>query len=140
VIRPYTSDDYLEWRRMRTALWPEQTEDDMAVWLLRPDTAVFVAEHTPGSLCGFVEVGERSCADGCASSPVGYIEGWYVDEPARRRRVGAGLIAAAEAWARDRGYSELGSDAQIDNVTSQAAHQRLGFQETDRCVLYRKQL
>jgi aminoglycoside 6'-N-acetyltransferase I len=125
---------------MRTSLWPDQTDSDMAAWLLRPDTVVFVAECTPAALCGFVEVGERSSADGCDSSPVAYIEGWYVDEGARRQHIGARLIEAAESWARARGYSELASDTQIDNATSQAAHQRLGFHETDRCVLYRKAL
>jgi aminoglycoside 6'-N-acetyltransferase I len=140
VIRPYTSDDYVEWRRMRTALWPEQTEADMVAWLLRRDAAVFVAESTPGQLCGFIEVGERSYADGCETSPVAYVEGWYVDADSRRQRVGARLIEMAEAWAKDRGCRELASDTQIDNATSQAAHQRLGFEETERLVTYRKQL
>lgn len=140
MIRAYTSDDYLEWRRMRTALWPDQTEADMAAWLLRHDTAIFVADGAAGQLCGFVEVGERSCADGCDTSPVAYIEGWYVDGNARRQRIGARLIEAAEAWARDQGYSEMASDTEIDNTTSQAAHQRLGFEEADRLVVYRKKL
>jgi aminoglycoside 6'-N-acetyltransferase I len=140
MIRPYTSDDYIEWRRMRTTLWPEQTEADMVAWLLRHDAAVFVAEGTPGHLCGFIEVGERSCADGCETSPVAYVEGWYVDDGARRQRVGARLIEAAEAWARDQGYRELASDTQLDNTISQTAHQRLGFEETERLVTYRKKL
>jgi len=68
VIRPYASEDYAEWRRMRTALWPSQTEDDMAAWRARTDTAIIVAVRRTGSLCGFVEVGERTNADGCESS------------------------------------------------------------------------
>ena len=43
MVRPYAPEDYSEWRRMRTALWPDQTEDDMAAWLARSDTAVIVA-------------------------------------------------------------------------------------------------
>lgn len=140
MIRAYASDDYVEWRRMRTALWPDQTEADMAAWLLRRDTAVFVAEHAPGRLCGFVEVGERPFADGCDTNPVAYVEGWYVDADSRRQGVGTRLIEAAEAWARDQGYGELASDTQIDNTTSQAAHRRLEFEETERLVLYRKKL
>lgn len=140
MIRPYTSDDYVEWRRMRTALWPSQTESDMAAWLLRRDAVIFVAERAPGLLSGFIEVGERSCANGCDTSPVAYVEGWYVDDGSRRQRVGAGLMVAAEAWARDQGYRELASDTEIDNTTSQAAHGRIGFEETDRLVTYRKTL
>jgi aminoglycoside 6'-N-acetyltransferase I len=140
VIRAYTSDDYVEWRRMRTALWPDQTEDDMAAWMLNPDAAIFVAESAPGKLCGFVEAGERPYVDGCVTSPVAYVEGWYVDADARRQRVGARLIEAVEAWARAKGYRELASDTELNNVTSQAAHERLGFEETERLVLYRKTL
>jgi len=125
---------------MRTALWPDQTESDMAAWLARTDTAVLVAERTSASLCGFVEVGERSNADGCESSPVAYVEGWYVDPDVRRQRIGARLIEAAESFARSRGYRELASDTEWHNVISQQAHRRLGFEELDRVVLYRKVL
>jgi aminoglycoside 6'-N-acetyltransferase I len=140
MIRPYTSGDYAEWRRMRTALWPSQTETDMAVWLARSDTAVIIAERAPGALCGFVEVGERTNADGCESSPVAYVEGWYVDPDVRRQHIGARLIEAAESFARSRGYRELASDTEWHNVVSQQAHRRLGFEELDRVVLYRKVL
>jgi len=128
---------------MRTALWPSQTEGDMAEWLARGDTAVIVAVRaggSPGSLCGFVEVGERTNADGCESSPVAYVEGWYVDADVRRQRIGAQLIEAAESFARSRGYRELASDTEWHNVVSQRAHLRLGFDELDRVVLYRKVL
>jgi aminoglycoside 6'-N-acetyltransferase I len=143
VVRPYAPDDDREWRRMRSALWPSQTAADMAEWLARSDTAVIVAVRasgSPGSLCGFVEVGERTNADGCDTSPVAYVEGWYVDADVRRQHIGARLIEAAESFARARGYRELASDTEWHNVVSQHAHRRLGFEELDRVVLYRKVL
>jgi hypothetical protein len=81
-------------------------------------------------------------ADGVVaeSSPVAYVEGWWVDADARRQRIGAQLIAAAESFARSRGYRELASDTELYNVISQRAHERLGFEELDRVVLYRKVL
>jgi aminoglycoside 6'-N-acetyltransferase I len=123
---------------MRSALWPDQTDADMAAWLARPDAAVIVAERAPTRLCGFAEVGERPYVDGCASSPVAYLEGWYVDPEHRRQSVGAQLLRAVEAWARARHHRELASDTQLDNLISQRAHTRLGFSETERHVLYRK--
>jgi len=101
---------------------------------------VIVAVRATGSLCGFVEVGERTNADGCETSPVAYVEGWWVDADVRRQGFGAKLIEAAESFARSRGYRELGSDTELHNVISQRAHERLGFQEHDRVVLYRKVL
>lgn len=102
---------------------------------------VLLAEEPAGSIVGFVEVDLRSHADGCnPSNPVGYIEGWYVTPPYRRKRVGAKLIAAAEGWARKQGCAEMASDAWLDAVDSQRAHEALGFEVVDRCVHYRKNL
>jgi aminoglycoside 6'-N-acetyltransferase I len=140
-IRALGAADFAEWGRMRSALWPEQSEADMEAWLRRTDAGVIVAERVPGlGLCGFAEVGERAYADGCATSPVAYLEGWYVDPDRRRLSIGAQLITAVEAWARGRGNRELASDTTLDNVISQRAHERLGFSETERLVLYRKTL
>ena len=140
LIRPFAGPDAAEWKRMRSALWPDQTEADMVAWLARSDAAVLVADRSRGSLCGFAEVGERSYADGCVTSPVAYLEGWYVDPDVRRQSIGAQLVRAVEEWARARHYRELASDTQLDNLVSQAAHQRLGFEEAGRGVLYKKTL
>jgi GNAT superfamily N-acetyltransferase len=89
----------------------EEHERDLRVLLARDDATVFVAERDDGSVCGFVEAGTRPYVDGCDSSPVGYIEAWYVDPDSRRAGVGRALLNAAEGWAIDRGYTEMGSDA-----------------------------
>jgi len=71
---------------------------------------------------------------------VAYLEGWYVESEWRRRGVGTALVAAAEAWARAQGCTELASDALPDNDTSAAAHLALGFTETVRIRCFKKQL
>ena len=67
-----------------------------------------------------------------------YLEGWWVDLELRRRGLGAALIRAGEEWARSRGLKELASDVELVNEVSQRAHDRLGFEEVGRSVLYRK--
>ena len=119
---------------------PEECASDLRAILARPDAALFVAEREGEGLAGFVEVGARSIADGCATSPVGYIEAWYVDPDVRRSGLGGALIAAAESWARERGYREMASDALIGNDVSHAAHGSLGYTEVDRVITYRKDL
>jgi aminoglycoside 6'-N-acetyltransferase I len=144
-IRAYRSTDFPEWLRMRRALWPEiareDEEADAAAWLARPDAIVLVAAR-PGDtgLAGFAELGTRPYADGCDTSPVAYLEGWYVDADVRRRGVGGALVRAGEAWARERGCRELASDALLENIVSQTAHEALGFAEVERAVHYRKDL
>jgi len=78
--------------------------------------------------------------DGCRTSPVAFLEGWYVDADCRGSGVGGALLDAVEAWARARGLHELGSDALLHNEASQRVHERLGFIEVERAVRYRKPL
>lgn len=125
---------------MRTALWPDQTEADMRRWLERPDSVTMMAELPDGSLAGFVEAGERSWAEGAAEGPVAYLEGWYVEPAERGKGAGLALVRSVEAWARERGYRDLCSDTSPDNPVSQRAHERLGFVEVDRAVLFHKAL
>ena len=140
IVRRYAPVDSVEWGRLRTALWPDQTMADMAAWLARADAVTLVAERAAGALCGFAEVGARAFADGCDTQPVAYLEGWYVDADVRHHGIGAALLSRVEAWARERGYRELASDTELDNRASQHAHERLGFTEVDRAVRYRKWL
>lgn len=132
---------------MRRELWPELPADeatqrvDCESWLVRKNSIVLVAQRSESSqLCGFIEVGEREFADGCETSPVAYLEGWYVDEDLRGDGIGRQLVQAAEEWAIKNGYSEFASDALLENLPSQQAHSAVGFVEVERAVRYRKKL
>ncbi|HWT00016.1 MAG TPA: aminoglycoside 6'-N-acetyltransferase [Pyrinomonadaceae bacterium] len=140
-----TRDDRDEMLRMRLALWPDSTADDleaeMPSWLKDESRLiVFVAEREGGGLAGFVEAGIRDVAEDCETRDVGYVEGWYVDGDARLRGVGRMLVGAAEDWARSRGCVEMASDCLLTNEVSLAAHLRLGYEETARLIHFRKRL
>jgi len=131
---------------MRHALWPDGSVEEHA-----KEIAAIVAGERVGVYpyvilvaeggVGFAEVTLRSRADGCDPlQPVGYLEGWYVDEAHRRRGVGAALLRAAEEWARSQGCVEMASDTWLDNDVSQRAHEALGFELVDRVVNYKKRL
>lgn len=143
-IRVYDDKDWPAWLRMSVALFPEYTAEVLAPGMrefrARPDAEVFVAEDADGAVVGFVEVGSRPYADGCDTSPVGYIEAWFVEEHVRREGCGRALLTAAEDWARSHGYSEMASDALLGNDISHAAHLKAGYEEVDRVVQYRKPL
>ena len=143
-IRVWRKDDLDEVVRLSLALFPyaapEEHRREIQTLLERDDARIFVIERQGGGLGGFVEAGTRSVADGCDSSPVGYIEAWYVDPDLRRSGLGRALLAAAEDWARQRGYTEMASDALIDNEVSHRAHRNAGYIEVDRVITYRKQL
>lgn len=143
-VRRGRPDDRAEWLRMRRALWDDCLDDqqvrEMEENLSSDVDEVFVAERQDGGQCGFLEAAIRPWAIGCESRPVGYIEGWYVDEDMRRRGVGRALVEAAEAWARSRGCRHMASDAELGNTVSQQAHGALGYEEVARLVLFKNGL
>jgi aminoglycoside 6'-N-acetyltransferase I len=141
---PLPKADHAEWLRMRVGLWPEETrrelDNNRAVFAERPDrNAVFFARRADGRLGGFLEASLREYAEGCATSPVGFIEGWWVDADLRRAGVGRALVGAAEAWAIERGCVEMGSDTEAYNVGSQVAHAALGY-DAEQMVSFWKRL
>jgi aminoglycoside 6'-N-acetyltransferase I len=144
IVRPVEERDSNEWLRMRLALWPAHTEDDLRTEMasLRADesTATFVADRGDGALGGFVEAGQRQYAEDCDTSPVGYIEGWYVDADLRKQGIGRALVQAAEDWARAHGFTEMASDTWIDNEVSYRAHLAIGYEEAERLIHFRKRL
>ena len=87
-----------------------------------------------------LEAGTRPYAEGCSSSPVGYIEGWWVDPDQREQGCGTALVTVAEDWARALGLSEMASDADMANELSHSAHRALAYTETQRIVCFRKSL
>lgn len=139
-VRPCRPEDRKDYQRMREALWPDCSDADNDAWFARDDATTLLAIRDDGTLCGFVEVGARSIADSCETSPVGYIEGWYVDPDMRSQGVGRALLAAAEQWARARGYREMASDALADNSVSIEAHQRCGYERLETVTQFRKSL
>jgi aminoglycoside 6'-N-acetyltransferase I len=147
-IRPVKRSDRDEWVRMRTRLFSNPDPDEIDDWFDTAESsgthlvglAVIVADRGNGSLAGFVEIGSRNYAEGCETRPVAYLEGWYVDPDVRRTRLGASLLKAAEMWALKHGFSEIASDAELENEVSLQAHLALGFEEVERQICFKKRL
>ena len=148
-IRPIRPSDKTEWLRMRQALWPDESTDELleeiahilaAIQLDGPpdEEAAFVCLRPEGGLCGFLEVSIRQSAPGCRTDRIGYLEGWYVDPDWRGRGVGRALVESGEAWARSKGCTEMASDTDPGYPLSPGAHAALGYAEVER--YFRKDL
>ena len=123
---------------MRFELWPDSDRADAEAWAVRQDAVTLVAEVTHTTdIVGFAEVGERPYADGCETSPVAFLEGWFVSTEARRLGIGSELVHAAVAWAKSRNLQELASDSILEDTTAYQAHLAAGFQEVERSIKYR---
>ena len=142
-IRPVADRDRATWEQMRQTLWPTESNDhvrDIERYFkgeAKEPLEVLLAFDEQGRAIGFTELSIRAYAEGCKTDRVAFVEGWYVEPVARRNGVGAALIDAAETWARSHGCVELGSDAEVDNLESAAAHGAVGFTETGivRCFI-----
>ncbi len=131
---------------MVVALWPDQqVPAEVTLAALRrdvcdgPRSALFVAE-AQGALRGFVGVGVRPRSASGESTPSPHIEAWFVARGWRRQGVGRALLRAAERWARDQGFTELGSDTWVSNRRSIRAHHAAGFRTAERLVYFVKPL
>jgi aminoglycoside 6'-N-acetyltransferase I len=144
AIRRATHEDKSDWLRLRQRLWPEAPIEyldfDMDNRLADADYAIFVASGANGQLVAFIEAGLRDYGEGCESSPVGYIEAWFVEEQTRGQKLGRALVGAAEQWAREKGCAEMASDTWLENEAGIAAHLKVGYEEAERLVHFVKRL
>ena len=125
-------------------LWPEHQaealEHEFALLMAENKAAFFLAR------AGELPVGFAQCAlrhdyvEGTSTSPVGYLEGIYVQEGHRREGVAAGLLSACETWARQQGCREFASDCELDNAQSLRFHLAAGFEEANRIICFTKKL
>ena len=144
-ITTATRADIPAWRKMRTALYTGITEafdiEEIEIILNAPDkTCLILTVGDQPEAIGFAEVALRNVVDGCLSSPVGYLEGIYVDQAFRGCGYARALLAKAEEWCVAQGCTEMGSDSELENTVAQSFHRHLGFEETYRTVGFKRSI
>ena len=90
---------------------------------------------------GFANVSIRyDYVEGCETSPVGYLEGIYVEDEYRKNNYARDLVEACEKWVKDKGIKEFASDCTLTNKDSLAFHLSIGFEEVNRIICFKKEL
>ena len=108
--------------------------------IANPECAVFLAIEE-GEAVGFAQCQlRRDYVEGTETSPVGYLEGIFVEDAYRRRGLSKALLSACEGWAKEMGCSEFASDCELENEESLAFHLALGFEEANRIICFAKKL
>ena len=107
----------------------DQMRSRMARIASRPDYATFVAEEG-GEIVGMVGAFVTPSYE--HDEPIGRITAMVVAEGARGKGVGAGLIAAAEAWGRERGASMIAVNSHVRRTGAHAFYRRLGYEENGK--------
>ncbi len=135
------------WSEMRYVLWTWDTVADHAaqaevLYLVsNPDRIALMAFDEDGAAVGFAEATiRRDYVEGCATSPVAFLEGIYVKPDTRHQGFAKALAEAVGEWGKTRGCTEYASNALLDNDDSHQFHAAIGFEETERVVFFRKEL
>ena len=144
MVRKAGEQDAQTITRLALKLWPdndsEELLDEIRTLLHTPDAALFLL-IAAGETVGFAQCQLRhDYVEGTDGSPVGYLEGVYVDESHRRKGGARRLLSACEDWARERGCTEFASDCELDNTESLAFHLHAGFSEANRIICFTKKL
>ena len=144
TVREIVESDRDNWVRLRDALWPGSLSDHDAetqkYFENRPEAPIIFVAVVDERLVGFLELDYRKYAPGCSSSPVPFIEGWYVEPALQGKGIGRALVETAEAHARAAGHHEIASDAELENSHGIGAHLALGYEEVERIAAFRKGL
>jgi GNAT superfamily N-acetyltransferase len=92
-----------------------------------------IAQAADGRRLGYIHL--RPGKDGVTEEPCGYISLLATTKDAEGTGIAARLMAAAEEWARSRGYRLLSLDVFADNKRAIDFYERGGFRsETYRMV------
>lgn len=141
MIRKAVASDLPALTDLAVKLWPDHDLDELAVELkeiLEKEDAAFFLVKNGG---GFAQCQLRyDYVEGTEGSPVGYLEGIYVEESCRRQGLARELLAACEYWAREKGCREFASDCELTNTQSLKFHLSLGFDEANRIICFTKKL
>ena len=144
MLKKATLSDLSAVAALAALLWPSNTVEemasDLAPALAAEDAAVFLI-YEGETAVGFAQCCLRhDYVEGTASSPVGYLEGIYIDGAHRRSGYAKRLLTACEDWAKEQGCTEFASDCELDNENSLRFHLNLGFQEANRIICLVKRL
>ena len=144
MVRKAESADLDNLTGLALKLWPDHERaalmSELKDILAKEDAAFFLAEKD-GKQVGFAQCQlRRDYVEGTESSPVGYLEGIFVEEEARGSGIARSLLSACESWAREQGCREFASDCQLTNTGSLSFHLALGFEEANRIICFTKKL
>lgn len=144
MIRKAQTKDAATIAALAYKMWTSTTEEvqktEFEDLLLNEDAAIFLYLAN-GTAIGFAQCQlRRDYVEGTATSPVGYLEGVFVESDYRRQGYGRKLVDACVDWAKSKGCTEFASDCELHNTESQAFHLHSGFCEVNRIICFTKKI
>ena len=143
-IRVATLEDVQTVAGLAIQMWESPTTEELAQGFydyMSGDAGIVVLAMEDENAVGFAQCGLRhDYVEGTDSSPVGYLEGIFVEEEYRKRGLAREMLEACQRWAKEQGCTEFASDCELDNEASLKFHLQMGFEEANRIICFKKKL
>lgn len=144
MIRKATQADILTLAELAVKIWPDNTISELQsefLNLICSDNAVCFIKYAGNKGVGFAQCQLRNdYVEGTGTSPVGYLEGIFIEPGYRHRGYAKELLLKCEKWAKEKHCTEFASDCEIDNDISLKFHLSMGFEEANRIICFRKDI
>ena len=144
MIKIATINDSYIITQMAIKMWEshsfEGLENDI-IETIKDNKSVFFIKYINDIPIGFAQCSLRyDYVEGTESSPVGYLEGIFVEEQYRNNGYAKELLLSCEKWAKDKGCIEFASDCELVNNESLLFHISMGFIEANRIICFKKKI
>lgn len=144
MIRKAEKSDLGTLVNLAVLLWNHSTIDTLLhefSEMMTKKNMQFFLKFADNVVVGFAQCSLRyDYVEGTETTPVGYLEGIFIKEGFRNKGYAKELLAACEAWAKDKGCKEFASDCAIDNIDSFHFHKAMNFIEANRIICFIKAL
>lgn len=149
MIKTATKENSLTIAKLAIQMWKDNILEELAEefeeLIAKEDAQVFL-KYAPDLSGNSRVVGFAQCqlrydyVEGTESSPVGYLEGIFIEEAYRGMGFAKELLDACQIWAKEKGCTEFASDCELDNTGSLKFHMAMGFEEANRIICFSKKL
>lgn len=141
IYNKFQKKDFKDLLDMGQKLWPDTSKKDFENIINDKKQIIFICRNDEVGSVGF-SMGSirKDHVEGSKTSLVGYVEGLYVRPSWRHKGVATNLVRLIEKWSKEKGCSEIGSDAELENINSQKFHKKIGFKEVNRTVSFIKKI
>lgn len=144
MIRKATVQDPPLLARLAMNVWKESSLKELVAefeQMTKSNDAVAFILFIEEQAVGFAQCQLRhDYVEGTNTSPVGYLEGIFVEKEFRHRGYASELLLKCEDWVKTKGCLQFASDCELDNIDSLAFHLKVGFTEANRMICFTKQL
>ncbi len=144
MITRATEIDASALAKLAIQMWSNNTlselEADFAE-IISNENAVCFMKYVEGKPIGFAQCQIRyDYVEGTETSPVGYLEGIFIQEEFRHKGFAKELLQECEKWANGKKCVEFASDCELNNAGSLKFHLAMGFEEVNRIICFRKDI